>query len=208
VLAATLNAFALLAVASLIAWEAVRRFDSPPQVEGQGLIAIAGVGLGANLLQAWVLRGARSINTRAARLHVLADTAGSVVAISAGVGIQLTGWLVIDPALSLVIVVLVVFGAVRLLRESLGILMEQPPAGVDLDALSAALLDRRDVFAVHEVHLWTITSGFIAFTAHIEVHPTADPVAIAADCAAMLRERFGIAHATIQPEYAPLHDLR
>lgn len=207
VLAAALNALALLAVAAVVAWEAVRRLESPPEVRGIGLIAVASVGLGANLLQAWILRDARSINIRAARLHVLADAAGSVVAVSAGVGIQLTGWLVLDPALSLVIVVLVVGGAVRLLREVLGILMEHPPANLDVDTLRAALLERRDVFAVHEVHLWMITSGFVAFTAHIEVRPTADAVAIAAGCATMLRERFGIEHATIQPEYAPLHEI-
>lgn len=207
VLAAALNALVLLAIAALITWEAVRRLDSPTEVRGLSLIAIASAGLGANLLQAWILRGASSINTRAARLHVLADAAGSVVAVAAGVGILLTGWLMLDPALSLLIVVLVVGGAVRLLREALGILMEHPPAGVDVQALSAALLDRRDVFAVHEVHLWTITSGFVAFTAHIEVHPTADAVAIAAECVEMLRERFGIDHATIQPEYAPLHEI-
>ncbi|MDA0365744.1 MAG: cation diffusion facilitator family transporter [Chloroflexi bacterium] len=207
VLAAALNALTLLAIAAWIAWAAVRRIDSPTAVHGPGLIAIAGVGLGANLLQAWMLRGAHSINTRAARLHVLADVAGSVVAVSAGVGIQLTGWLALDPALSLVIVVLVIAGAARLLREALGILMEHPPADLDVDTLRTALLERRDVFAVHEVHLWTITSGFVAFTAHIEVHPTADAVAIAAECVAMLRDRFGIEHATIQPEYAPLHEI-
>ena len=207
VLAAALNSLALLVVAALVASEAARRLQTQPEVRGLGLIAIASIGLATNLVQAWVLRASESINSRAARLHVLSDAAGSVVAVAAGVGVQVTGWQVLDPALSLVIVVLIAIGAARMLREALSILMEHTPRGLDVESLRAALLAHPGVFAVHEVHLWTITSGFVAFTAHIEVQPTTDAVAIAARCVAMLRERFGIEHATIQPEYAPLHEL-
>jgi len=88
----------------------------------------------------------------------------------------------------------------QLLRETLSILMEQSPPGLDVDNVGAVLLEDREVFAAHEMHLWTITSGFVAFTA--------DAVGVARRCADALRDHFGIEHATIQPEYAPLHDLR
>jgi cobalt-zinc-cadmium efflux system protein len=207
VLAATLNALLLLAISALIGWEAVRRLQARPEVHGLGLLAVASAGLAANLAQALVLRHAHSINTRAARLHVLSDAAGSLVAIAAGAGVALTGWTPLDPALSLVIGALVIVGAVRMLRETLDILMEHTPAGLDTAAFAAALLADPDVLAVHEVHLWTITSGFDAFTAHVQVRPGADPVAVARRCGEVLHARFGIEHATIQPEFPPLIEI-
>ncbi len=207
VLAATANALVLLLISVGIGWEAVRRLQSQPEVQGLGLLVVATFGLVANTAQVLVLQHAESVNTRAARLHVLSDAGGSLVAVAAGIGVQLTGRQVLDPALSLVIVVLVVVSAVRMLRETLGILMEHTPRGLDARVLTAALLDDPDVLAVHELHLWTITSGFDALTAHIELPPGTDAVAIAQRCATRLRAEFGIEHATIQPEFAPLLDL-
>lgn len=207
VLAATLNALVLLLISAGLGIEAVHRLQTRPPVAGLGLLLVASAGLVANTTQVLVLRHAHSINTRAARLHVLSDAAGSLVAVAAGIGVQLTGRPALDPALSLVIVVLVVVSALRMLRETLGILMEHTPKGLDAAALTTALLGDPDVLTVHELHVWTITSGFDAVTAHIEVRPNADAVAIARRCADRLRAEFGIEHATIQPEFAPLLDL-
>jgi cobalt-zinc-cadmium efflux system protein len=208
VLAAAANAIVLLLIATGLGWEAAHRLRTQPPVAGLGLLVVATAGLVANATQVLVLRRARSINTRAARLHVLADTGGSIVAVAAGVGVQLTGRPEIDPALSLVIVGLVVFGALRMLREAAGILMERTPPGLDAAALTAALLADPDVLTVHELHVWTITSGFDAVTAHVEVRPNADAVAVARRCGERLQADFGLAHATIQPEFAPLLELR
>jgi cobalt-zinc-cadmium efflux system protein len=207
VLAALANAVTLLAISGYIVWEAADRLRDPAEVQGLGLLGIAGVGLAANVLQATILGHSHSINVRAARLHVLSDLGGSVVAILAGLGIALTGWQPLDPLLSLVIVGLIVFGALRLLRETLSILMEHTPPGIEVEELARAILEQPEVMSVHDPHLWTITTGFVAFTAHIVVRPDADAVHVSARAARSLRERFGVEHATIQPEHPRLHEL-
>jgi cobalt-zinc-cadmium efflux system protein len=207
VIAAAANALALFAISGFIVWKAVDRLRAPEEVHGLGLLAIAAVGLGANLVQMRILGHSHSINLRAVRLHVLSDLGGSVVAIAAGLGIHLTGWHPLDPLLSLVIVALILFGAARLLRETLAILMEHTPRGIAVEDLTAAILEQPEVIGVHDTHLWTITTGFVAFTAHVLVRPDADAVLVAARSADLLRERFGVAHATIQPERPPLHEL-
>ncbi|MQA00345.1 MAG: cation diffusion facilitator family transporter [Dehalococcoidia bacterium] len=207
VIAATLNSLGLIAIAGLITWHAVQRLGDAPEVHGTGLIAVAAAGLGANVAQAWVLGHSHAINVRAARLHVLSDLGGSVAALTAGVGIALTGWQPLDPLLSLVIVALVVFGALRMLRETLGILMEHTPRDLDIAAIEGALREDPDVLTVHELHAWTITSGFVALAAHIQVRPGRDGAEVAERASSMLHQRFGLHHVTIQPEHPVVHDL-
>ena len=207
VLAATLNGLALLAVAAFIAWRAAERLRAPAEVDAVGLTLVAGVGLIANATAALILRGSQSVNVRAARLHVLSDLGGSIVAVSAGMLIGITGGTRIDPLLSLVIVVLVVIGALRLLRETVAMLMAHVPTGIDLAAVDAELRSLAGVVAVHDMHCWTITSGFVAFVCHLQLAPSADVAGAVEAARTMLRERFGIDHVTVQPEVVELHQL-
>jgi cobalt-zinc-cadmium efflux system protein len=203
VFVATINGLLLVGLAAVIAWHAIRRIGSEPDVEGGGLLVIASVGFLANLFALYVLRDpGESVNVRAARLHVLSDLGGSLAAVTAGLVVTLTGWTRIDPILSLAIVALVSFGAVRLLRETFEILLERVPRSVDLAAIEAALREEADVVAVHDVHCWTVTSGFIAFTAHIELASTAEATTTVRRASDLLREHFGIGHVTLQPEAA------
>ena len=207
VLAAMLNGFALLAIAAFIVWRAVERMRSPAEIDAAGLTAFAAAGLALNLAAVLALRGPQSINVRAARLHVLSDVAGSLVAVSAGVLTALTGATRVDPVLSLVIVALVVIAALRLLRETFAILMTRAPHGVDLAAIDAALRELEGVAAIHDMHCWTITTGFIAFACHLQLRPHADGIEVVDRARTLLRERFEITHVTIQPERARLHPL-
>ena len=207
VLAATLNGLTLLAVAAFIAWRAAERLRAPVDVDAAGLTLVAGLGLIANVAAVLILRGPQSVNVRAARLHVLSDLGGSVVAVNAGVLIGITGETRIDPLLSLVIVALVVIGALRLLRETFAILMARVPAGIDLAEVDVELRSLAGVVAVHDMHCWTITSGFVAFVCHLQLAPSAGVAGVVEAARTMLRERFGIDHVTVQPEVVELHQL-
>ena len=204
VLAASLNALALLAIAAFITWRAVERLSDPTEVEAAGLLAVASAGLLANLVALLILRGSISVNVRAARLHVLSDLGGSLAAVAAGLITVLTGWDRADSLLSLAIVALVVLGALWLLRETAGILMARVPAHIDLPALAAELEALDGVLAAHDVHCWTITSGFVAFACHLQLSPGADPDAVLAAATELLRSNWHIDHVTIQPEPLPL----
>ena len=206
-LAATANGLVLLGIAAFIAWRAAERLRDPTDVDAAGLTVVALAGLLANAVGLLILRGPQSINVRAARLHVLSDLAGSLVAVSAGVLIGLTGATRIDPVLSLVIVLLVVAGALRLLRETIEILMARAPPGIDLAEVDAALRELPGVAAVHEMHCWTITSGFVAFVCHLELGVGASAVDAVEEAKTLLSERFRIDHVTIQPEEPQVHRL-
>jgi cobalt-zinc-cadmium efflux system protein len=207
VLAAALNALGLLALAAWLTLEAIRRVQAPAHVDGGALAAVAILGLGANALQLRVIGGSQSVNLRAARLHVLSDLGGSVAAVAAGLGVALTGEARLDPALSLAIVALMTVGALRLLRETTNILMSKAPEALDLAEVERALRTIPGVLAAHDMHAWTITSGFDAFVCHLELAPTSDPAEAVARAVELLRERFHLEHVTIQPEPQPLLDV-
>ncbi|MEX2099887.1 MAG: cation diffusion facilitator family transporter, partial [Acidimicrobiia bacterium] len=200
VLAALADALLLFAAAGLVAWHAIGRLVDPTEVHAQGMLAVALFGLGMNGVALWLLHGPASINVRAARLHVLGDLGGSLVAVTAGVVIALTGWLPADALLSLVIVALVVAGGLRLAWDTAGILMQRVPPGVDLVAIEAALRAVPGVLAVHDLHVWSVTTGFEVFQAHVEVAAEADPIATVEACVDLLHDRFGLIHVAIQPE--------
>jgi len=206
VLAAAVNALALLGVGAFIVWQAVERLREPSEVHAGGLLAVALVGLAANAVQLRILGHSHSVNVRAARLHVLSDLAGSFAAVSAGVLVALTGQPRIDAVLSLVIVALVAFGALRLLREAGMTLMARVPNDIDLTEVDATLRAIPGVLAVHDLHCWAITSDLVALTCHLQLRPTADPSEVTHTATDMLRERFGIGHITIQAEPIPLLD--
>ena len=204
VLAASLNALALLVIAALITWRALVRLNDPAEVEGVGLLAVALAGLVANVVMLRLLRGSISLNVRAVRLHVLSDLGGSLAAVGAGAITTFSGWDRADPLLSLVIVALVVFGAVWLLRETSNILMARVPSHIDLEELTRGIQALPGVVAAHDVHCWMITSGFVAFACHLQLTPGADADAVLREARDLLRDRWGIDHVTIQPETVPL----
>ena len=204
ILAALANALVLVALGLWIVVEAVRRLGDPPSVEGGWVLATGVVGLGVNLAAARLLHGAGDgLNVRAALLHVLADLASSVGVIVAALVVLATGWQGADPLVALLIGLLVLASTVGIVRESIGILLEGTPAGIDPRAVGAALGASPGVVGVHDLHIWTITSGFPALSAHVLVEPRADCHAIRRELELLLRERFELEHTTLQVEHAP-----
>lgn len=206
VIVASANGLLLFAIAGVVAWHAVERLRHPTEVDGGTLLLVAVAGLLSNAIALRLLHGSDSVNVRAARLHVWADLGGSVAAVGAGVIVATTGWERADPLLSLVIVVLVAAGAARLLRDTLDILMEGVPRGVDLVAVERDLRTLPGVIAVHDIHCWTVSSGFVVFAAHVEIVPGVDVLDTVAQGVTLLRDRHGFDHVALHPEAASLHE--
>lgn len=215
VLGAFLNGAALVIMVGFIVIKAFQRLASLPQIEGPLMLAVAAGGLAANVTAAAVLFGSRkeNINVRGAFAHMVADALGSAGAIVAGAVIALTGWVPIDAVASMVIGALILFSGFGLLRESIQILLQGTPPGIDFDAVRLALVGMAHVAEVYDLHIWTITSGIPALSAHLRLEPDCSDTAHWQSCLAeaqvMLRERFGIVHSTLQLE-PPTHqrDLR
>ncbi len=207
VLAAAANGALLLLVAAYVFWQAAQRFADPPEVRSAPMLGIAIVGLLANVVSALILRSqeARSLNVRGAFYHVLGDLLGSVGAIAAGIIMLTTGWFLADPLAGVIIGLLVVFGATRLLRESLAVLLETVPSHIDPRTVEAALTATPGVVGLHDLHIWTVTSGLIALSCHCELAGERDSDQVLAELCDMLHERFEIHHVTIQPELRRLH---
>ena len=204
VLAALANAVVLVVLGAWIVWEAIGRLSDPPAVLGGWVLAAGVGGLAVNLAAARVLHGAGSgLNVRAAMLHVLADLASSAGVVVAGLIMLATGWPYADPIAGLVIGMLVVVSTFGVLRETVGVLLEGAPAGMDAREVGAAIASTAGVVGVHDLHLWTITSGFPALSAHVLVEAGADCHAIRREVDALLRERFELTHTTLQVEHAP-----
>jgi cobalt-zinc-cadmium efflux system protein len=204
VLAALVNAVALVGLGVWIVWAAIGRLSDPPDVTGGWVLAAGVAGLLVNLAAARVLHGAGSgLNVRAAMLHVLADLASSVGVVLAGLILLVTGWPYADPIAGLLIGTLVVASTFNVLRETVGVLLEGAPADMDAREVGAALASADGVVGVHDLHLWTITSGFPALSAHVLVAAGADCHAIRRDLELLLRERFDLEHTTLQVEHAP-----
>jgi cobalt-zinc-cadmium efflux system protein len=206
ILAALANGVALVVVAVWIVVEAVGRLSDPPDVAGGWVLAVGAVGLVVNLAAAGVLHraGSHSLNVRAALLHVLADLLGSVGVIVAGLVVLTTGWELADPLVAMLIAVLIVVSAWRLLRESVSVLLEATPVGMSAEEIGRAMLGVPQVVQVHDLHVWTITSGFPALSAHVLVDPGADCHAIRRRIETVLGERFELGHTTLQVDHAGL----
>lgn len=200
ILAALLNGATLVAIAGFILVEAYERFRDPPEVQGLLMLAVATGGLLVNAVGLWLLHGGRdaSLNERGAWLHVLTDALGSVQAIAAGVLIWAFGWNWVDPAASVLIALLVVYSSWQLIGQSVAVLMEGTPGHLSLDDVRAALLDLPEVSSVHDLHVWTITSGFGALSAHLTCPDVARRDSVLRDAQQVLARRFGIRHTTIQ----------
>jgi len=201
ILAALVNSVFMLALIAFIAYEAIQRFGAPREIAGGAVTGVAVVGLGINLLVAWVLsRGETTLNSRAALLHVMGDALGSVAAIGSGIVILMTGWTPIDPLLSLFVAALILVSALRLLREVLHVLMEGVPLRIRLDAVGRDLAALPGALRVHDLHVWTLSSGTVALSAHLEIRDLADWPRLLAAARDTLARRHGITHVTLQPE--------
>jgi len=201
VLAAFINALIMLLVVGAIAFEATRRLYSPAPVSGAIVVAVAAAGLAVNVLCAWMLSGGRSLNSRAAMVHVLGDMAGSVAALVSGAVIATTGWLPIDPLLSLFVAVLILRSTWLLLKATTPILMEGVPAHLSYDEIGRALTRVPGVATVHDLHVWHMSSERAALSAHLLIRDAAEWPDTLAAAQRLLAERFGIDHVTLQPAW-------
>jgi len=202
VLAAFVNALVMLLIVAAIVFEAVQRLAHPSAVAGVMVLVIASVGLVVNLIAAWVLsRQQGSMNTRAALLHVTGDLLGSVAAIVAGGVIATTGWLPIDPILSIVISLLILRSTWRLLRQSSAVLMEGVPPHLDYAEIGNALSRLPGVANVHDLHVWQMGSEDVALSAHVAIGEGVEWPRTLGAAQRMLRERYAITHVTLQPDW-------
>jgi len=202
ILAALANAVALIVVVLLILREAIERLGAPREVLGAPMLFVAVGGLFVNLAGLWMLHGGKdsNLNVRGAWLHVLSDTLGSIGVIAAAFVVWAFGWSQADPIASIGIALLVIFASWQLLRETVGVLMEAAPGHIDVEEVRRVLCETRGVLSIHDLHVWTITSGFVSLSCHVESsHRVADHELLAA-LQELLRERFGIDHVTIQVE--------
>jgi cobalt-zinc-cadmium efflux system protein len=200
ILAALVNGLALVAVSLFVAVEAIGRFAHPPEIDGLGVLIFGGFGLLGNALATWLLlRGDRSdINLEGVMRHSLADALGSLGVVVAGVGIMLTGFELLDPIVGLLIALLILISSWRLIREPVEVLLERAPEGLDVEEVGMAIASVAGVREVHDLHIWSITSGFPALAAHVRVDPVSEVDETRRAVEAMLLERFSIEHTTLQ----------
>ncbi len=201
VLAAFINALIMLGVVVWIAIEAARRLLAPAPVAGGVVILVAAAGLTVNLLCARLLSRGKTLNSRAALLHVLSDLAGSVAALAAGIVVTATGWLPIDPLLSLFVAVLILRSTWLLLKASTRVLMEGVPAHLSYDEIGSALTGLPGVSAIHDLHIWHMTSERAALSAHLLIRDPGEWPQTLAAAQRLLAERFAIDHVTLQPDW-------
>jgi len=203
ILAALLNGVMLVAVALWIFYEAYGRLEDPPDVLAGWMLLVALVGLGVNVAAGLILYRARSdsLNIEAAFRHVLADLLGSIGVIAAAATILLTGWLLADPLISVLIGGLILASAWGVIRDSVTILLEATPKGIDASEVGRRLAQAPGVSEVHDLHIWTITSGFPALSAHVLVGAGEDCHGRRRELEGLLRKEFGIEHTTLQVDH-------
>ena len=209
ILAALVNGLLLALVSIWVVVEAIRRLGDPVEVLAGGMLTVAIIGLGVNVLAAWVLyrSSGESLNVKAALRHVLADLAGSVGVIVAAVVIMLTGWEAADPIISILISLLIVASAWSILRDSVDVLLEAVPRGLDAEKIGMAMASVPEVEQVHDLHVWEITSGFPSLSAHVLVGRDSDCHAARAEIEAVLHDEFEIDHVTLQVEHSGADEL-
>ena len=203
IFAATINGAALLLIAAIVGYEAIGRFGQAREIQGgtAALIALAGLALNLGIMK-WLAPHGRDLNARAAALHVLGDALGSIAALASGLVILATGWTRIDAIASLFICLLIVVFALRLLREGVHALMEGVPLRMSSQSVGMAMASHANVASVHDLHIWTLSGSRVALSAHVVVRDLAHWDRTLHELQHLLRERFGIAHVTLQPESA------
>ncbi len=207
VLAALLNSVFLLGIAGWVGIRAIGRLGHPVEVAAIPVLFIAIIGLIVNLVALKVLGHHQhsNLNIRGAFLHVLGDTLGSAGVIVSAIVIYFTGWNTIDSLVSIGIGCLLVLSGARLLRDSISVLMLATPANVDGEAVRSGLLSLPGVLGIHDLHIWTVNSGFVSLSCHADIEANTPTDVILKSATQLLRERFGIRHVTIQPEVTRVH---
>ena len=202
VLAALANAVLLLLACGAIAWEAASRLGSPPAVAGRTVMIVAAVGIALNGISAWMLHAGShgDLNRRSAYIHMLSDAVVSAGVVLSGLLIIWTGWSLIDPLVSLVIVAVILVSTWRLLRDSLTLSLDGVPASVNSSAVLSYLADQRGVTDVHDLHIWALSTTSVALTAHLVVPDRGAEDALLTSLTPALKRRFQIQHATLQIE--------
>jgi cobalt-zinc-cadmium efflux system protein len=205
ILSAQANGAALLVLAGLIVYGAVRRLVSPPDAGGGAILVVALVGIGVNLLATWQLAGAnrRSLNVEGSFQHLLNDLYAFIATAVAGGIILTTGWVRADPVAALFVAALMLRASWRLLRDSGRVLLDIAPAGLPVQEIGTAMASYPGVVEVHDLHVWEVTTEFPSLSAHVLVEPGADCHGIRRELEAVLRDRFGLEHTTLQVEHAP-----
>jgi cobalt-zinc-cadmium efflux system protein len=209
ILAALTNAALLFAISGYILYEAYQRFTSPHDVPGVPLIVVAAIGLMVNLAATYALfsGSSESLNVRGAYLETLSDALGSIGAVIAGVLILTTGWMYADPLFAAAIGLFILPRTWKLMRESIDVLLEGTTGGLDITAVQERILAVDDVQSVHDLHIWTVTSGFIALSGHVKVGAGTDRDRVLRNVQAALRDDFAIEHVTVQVETTELEEL-
>jgi cobalt-zinc-cadmium efflux system protein len=208
IIAALVNGVALVVISIFIFYGAYERWLSPPIVKTGPMIVVAIGGLVVNLACAWILHARHEVdlNMRGVWMHVMGDALGSVAAILAGLCMAIFGWYAADAIFSVVISLLIIWGSVRLIKESTNVLLEGTPAHINLAAVENAILDTTGVFNVHDLHVWTITSGREALSAHVIHAPSISQPDLLRELRSKLHDRFGVDHLTIQMETPDFED--
>ena len=208
IIAAFVNSLTLVLIAGFVFWQAATRFSDPPEVESAPMLAVAAAGLAVNLIAMSLLNRRRhdSLNVRSAFLHVVGDTLGSVGVIVAGVIMLATGEYIVDPIVSVIIGVLILVSSFRIILETTQVLLEATPPGIRTADVQQKLMAVRGVRSIHDLHIWTVTSGFISLSAHVETEAGRSHHDILVDLRQVLARTFNIDHATLQLETAALHE--
>ena len=209
IIAALVNGLVLVAIAVFVFVEAIGRLSDPPDVVGGGVLAIGLVGLAGNILATTVLlSGDRSdLNLEAVLRHSAADALGSIGVVVSGAVVLATGWEYADPIAGIAIGVLILAGSVGLVREAVDVLMEAAPAGIDVQEIGRAMVAVPGVREVHDLHVWTVTSGFPALAAHVRTEPSESVDEVRRRVEAVLNDRFEIEHTTLQMMVEPLLEI-
>jgi cobalt-zinc-cadmium efflux system protein len=203
ILSAQVNGASLLVLAAIVGWEAASRLMHPESVEGGLVIVVGALGAVVNVAAAWALSRAerQSLNIAGARAHVLMDLYGSLAAVASGVVIVATGFLQADSIAAATVAVLMLRSGWRLVRDSGQVLLEAAPHGTDPQAIGEAMARHEGVVEVHDLHVWEVTSGFPALSAHVLVPPGEDCHRTRRELETLLAERFAITHTTLQVDH-------
>lgn len=200
-LAAFVNSLAMLILVGWIIWEAMQRFAKPATVQGGTVFIVASIGLGINLLVLWVLsQDQKSLNTKAAMVHVIGDLLGSIAAIIAGAIIHFTGWMQIDPLLSIVVSLLILKSTIDVLRHSYHFLMQGVPHHINYLQVGTDMMAIKGVLSVHDLHVWEMSPGHSALIGHIEIADLQQWPQILRSLKEMLLQQYEIDHVTLQAE--------
>jgi len=205
ILSAQANGAALLVLAGLIVYGAVRRLVSPPDAGGGVMLVVALVGIGVNLVATWQLSGAnrRSLNIEGSFQHLLTDLFAFIATAIAGAVILAAGWVRADPVAALLVAALMLRASWGLLRDSGRVLLDIAPSGLSVEEIGTAMASHPGVVQVHDLHVWEVTTEFPTLSAHVLVDPGADCHGIRRELEALLRDRFALEHTTLQVEHAP-----